>query len=537
MKTIKYLLAIPIIAFGITSCSNNKAVPPNPDQVAYDKADGVEGARLYDHVLDYKELTDANLRDQSDFLRCKVCHGWDLKGDQGVAENQPGTATKPKAAPVQLVTDVRVNDDIRTIFDAVMHAGGRDPMTGVGDNSMPNYSNILSEADAWNLVKFIKETAHETEDFYHYGGLDANGGHIFSDIGKGGDAANGLTVYNANCKACHGADGTGINIYCKGEFLGDMFRNDPHEIQHKAVWGMPFDWSHSQAGCTDAGAMPAQNITDQDIRDLMAMGQDKTMFPGYEDYTDQEAYDAADGINGARLYDHVLDYKELTDATLRDQSDFLRCKVCHGWDLKGDQGVAENQPGTSTKPKAAPVQLVTDVRVNDDIRTIYDAIMNVGGRDPMTATPDNTMPDYSTMLTSSDAWDLVKFIKETAHETEDFYHYGGLDANGGHIFSDLGKGGDGVHGLAVYNANCKSCHGADGTGINIYCKGEYLGDMFRDDPHEIQHKAVWGMPYDWSHVDAGCTDAGMMPAQDISDQDIRDMMVMGQDAVAFPGFN
>jgi len=147
MKTIKYLLAIPILALAFTSCTNDNNVTPDPDQEAYDKADGVEGARLFDHVLDYKELTDANLRDQSDFLRCKVCHGWDLKGDQGVAENQPGTATKPKAAPVQLVTDVRVNDDIRTIYDAIMNVGGRDPMTGVGDNSMPDYSNILSEED------------------------------------------------------------------------------------------------------------------------------------------------------------------------------------------------------------------------------------------------------------------------------------------------------------------------------------------------------------------------------------------------------
>jgi len=44
---------------------------------------------------------------------------------------------------------------------------------------------------------------------------------------------------------------------------------------------MPFDWGHSQAGCADAGAMPATGISDQDIRDLMVMGQDTTAFPDY----------------------------------------------------------------------------------------------------------------------------------------------------------------------------------------------------------------------------------------------------------------
>ena len=42
------------------------------------------------------------------------------------------------------------------------------------------------------------------------------------------------------------------------------------------------------------------------------------------------------------------------------------------------------------------------------------------------------------------------------------------------------------------------------------------------------------MPNDREHVDAGCEFAGPMPEQDITDQDIRNMMVMGKDTVAFP---
>ena len=287
-KLFFYLTAIFFIGATLTFSSCNKDTSTTDDQAAldqkaYDAADGVNGARLFDHVLDAKGITDADLRAHSDFFRCKVCHGWDLKGQKGVAIGQKSSDTKPSAADVQLVTEVRVNDGIREIYDHIMNKGGRDPMGGTYTDEMPDYSKLLTSEDAWDLVKFIKETAHETEDFYHLNtsGTYPNGTHTFSDIGRGGDAANGKAVFAAKCKSCHGADGSNINIYCHGEWLGDMFRNDPHEIQHKAVWGMPFDWSHSQAGCTDAGEMPATGISDQDIRDLFAAGQDSTLFPGY----------------------------------------------------------------------------------------------------------------------------------------------------------------------------------------------------------------------------------------------------------------
>jgi mono/diheme cytochrome c family protein len=248
----------------------------------------------------------------------------------------------------------------------------------------------------------------------------------------------------------------------------------------------------------------------------------------------QAAYDAADGVRGARLYDHALNELGITGLAANDHSNYYRCKTCHGWDLLGNEGVAIGQIGSTTKPEPAPVNLM-EVRANDDIEEIYEHIMSTDG--PSFETFDsnlrNVMPAWGTILSEEDAWDLVKFIKETAHDVSEFYD---MDISSGKaVFSNIGKGGSATAGRTVYNAKCSSCHGSDGTKINIYCKGEYLGDMFRNDPHEIQHKAIWGMPYDAEHVAAGCADAGMMPAQDITDQDIRDMMVMGQDTTAFPG--
>lgn len=275
------------IGIGIyfSSCKKDTTPVSDQDQENYDAADGVEGARLYDMVLDYKNLTDDNMRANPDFFRCKSCHGWDLKGQYGVLIDKQPSDTYPEAAAVNLITDTRVNKSIREIYDAIANAGGSDPHSSTYTNDMPDYSGILSESDIWNLVKFIKETAHESNDFYTLTttGTYPNGTKTFSDIGKNGDTVAGLATFNAKCAGCHGLDGSKINIYCKGEWLGDMFRNDPHEIQHKSVWGMPFDWAHSQSGCTDAGEMPATGITADDIRNILVMGQNEEAFPDYHD--------------------------------------------------------------------------------------------------------------------------------------------------------------------------------------------------------------------------------------------------------------
>lgn len=509
------------------------------DQAAFDAADGVTGARLYDHVLNQIESNDASLTEMPNFYRCKSCHGWDLLGQRGVLINKTPTSTYPVAAEGNLYAWSQLHN-IADVFDAIKNPGGRTKSAETAYNgTMPNYGDILEDADIWNLVKFLKETAHNVNDFYDLStsGVYPNGTKTFDEIGKDGVAANGKTVYDANCKSCHGADGTGLNIYCKGEYLGDMFREDPHEIQHKTVWGMPIDREHINAGCSDAGAMPAQTITDQDIKDLMVMGQDENAFPGYEMTQAETAYAAADGVKGARLYDHSLNEKGITGTVMNDHSNFFRCKSCHGWDLLGNNGVNVSNVGSDTKPSTAPVDLM-EVRANDGILEIFEAIKHMDGRETSgTWNPaqKDVMPNFGQILSDDDVWDLVKFIKETAHDVSDFYD---MDISSDTaVFSNIGKNGNAAAGLATYNTNCRGCHGADGSGINIYCKGEWLGNMFRDDPHEIQHKSIWGMPIDAEHIAAGCGEAGMMPAQTITDDDIRNMMVMGQDEVAFPDFH
>ncbi len=268
----------------LTSCKKDET---SADQVAYDAADGLQGARLYDHVINYQreagKTVDAAIIAKPDFFRCKSCHGWDLLGQKGVLINKPGSATYPVVAAGNLYTYAKAHS-IREVFDAVKHAGGRHFTSPVVINdAMPNYGEFLTDAQIWNLTKFLKETAHNVSDFYDMTttGNYPTGTRVFSNIGKGGNAANGQVVYDAKCKSCHGADGTTINVYCKNPRLviGVMLREDPHEIQHKSIWGMPNDIDHFEGGCPTAAAMPIINITDQDIRDMMAMGQNTTKFP------------------------------------------------------------------------------------------------------------------------------------------------------------------------------------------------------------------------------------------------------------------
>lgn len=250
------------------------------DQAAYAAADGAIGARLYDHFISEANITDPAIRNFPDFFRCKQCHGWDLRGSKGAYINRAASATRPDVAPNDLYMYAKLHT-IREIFDAVKHTGGTKSVATSYTSAMPDYGLLLTDAQIWQLVKFLKNDANNFTDFYDMktSGSYPTGTKTFSNIGKGGDAAAGLVAYNAKCKNCHGVDGTAIEAYCKNprEVIGVFCRENPHELIHKGKWGMPMDIDHP--GCTFAGSMPVFTITDQDIRNILVMGQDTVLFP------------------------------------------------------------------------------------------------------------------------------------------------------------------------------------------------------------------------------------------------------------------
>jgi mono/diheme cytochrome c family protein len=57
-------------------------------------------------------------------------------------------------------------------------------------------------------------------------------------------------------------------------------------------------------------------------------------------------------------------------------------------------------------------------------------------------------------------------------------------------YTNIGAKGSATAGESVYDAKCQSCHGADGTQIDI--GGRSLGQFIRQKPHEAWFKAKFG---------------------------------------------
>ena len=255
-----------------TDGTDANAISPE-DQAAYDAADGLIGGRLYDHFMKELEITDITMTDFSNFFRCKQCHGWDLRGSKGAYINRAPNASRPEVASNDLYVYAQTHN-IREIFDAVRHSGGRKSMNSMKTSysgSMPDYGLILTDAEIWQITKFLKNDALNTFNLYDIStmGYYPTGTRTFTNIGKDGDAANGNVVYADLCASCHGADGTLITI--DGDaFLGDFMRSSPYEFQHKVRSGQP---------ATEMGPYP-ENI-ESIVKDLLKAGQDAVAFPGF----------------------------------------------------------------------------------------------------------------------------------------------------------------------------------------------------------------------------------------------------------------
>ena len=242
------------------------------DQVAYDDADGLIGGRLYDHFMVQLSITDTAMTNHADFFRCKQCHGWDLRGSEGAYINRAAQATRPEVAKNDLYVFAQ-SHNIREIFDAVKHSGGRSKSVNTSYTaSMPDYGLILTDAEIWQITKFLKNDALNTFNLYNIttSGYYPTGTRTFSNIGKNGDAVAGKTIFASDCAGCHGANGTTIALDGASAYIGDFMRSSPYEFQHKARCGQP------------GTAMLTFIDNDESvIKDLLKAGQDAVAFPGF----------------------------------------------------------------------------------------------------------------------------------------------------------------------------------------------------------------------------------------------------------------
>ena len=273
---------------GLQGCTHEDrdyvVVPVDTDQIAYDAADAVNGARLYNDFTAVEtgfvapEDPTVNLEHitgRKDFYRCKQCHAWDQKAQFGSYINRAPTLTRPDVSTVQLTNLKFAN--ITELFEGIKGTGGGvvnlartadGRIPELGGNMHPDYGTILSDELIWDLVKFLKEGAFDTDGLYAINtvGSYPTGSRTFSEIGRDGDAAAGHTFYANKCASCHGADGTSI-LFGGTTTLGKYSRGNPHELQHKIVSG--------QLG-TPMGATP---ITFEEMKDLLKAFNDVAKYP------------------------------------------------------------------------------------------------------------------------------------------------------------------------------------------------------------------------------------------------------------------
>jgi len=243
------------------------------------------------------------------------------------------------------------------------------------------------------------------------------------------------------------------------------------------------------AGCTEDGEIGPSGPAGTDGAD----GTNGADGYGALSVDDQVSYDVADGLRGGILYDNWTS----TEAAISNipsevtaKKDFYRCKACHGWDGLGNKASYINRPGNANRPNVASSELRVYVGQHN-IKETFNAVKNMGGRSTVNSYSD-VMPDYSTLISDSDIWDLVKYFYEETVNVDLLYDYqtSGLYPTGTITYYNIGLEGVAATGDAYLSSNCISCHGADGTSIDL--GGKTLGKFGRAKPNELWHKVKFG---------------------------------------------
>lgn len=248
-KLILFVLGLGFL-FYFTGCSKDD---PDPNEEAFKNASASKGGILYDKFwaaeagFDTSNVNIAKFNTYADFFRCKQCHGWDLYGSNGFYNNRAPKKNRPNVSNLNLF-EIAQDKSYLELFEAMKTDVNRrdivfdlatyDPATNATEgDKMPNYSQLLTDAQLWDLVKFMKEGVIDVTQLYDatYTGTYPTGSTSFSNWGKDGNAVNGNAYYTTNCVLCHGADGKKIAL--EGISLGKFFRTKPNEVQHKIKFG------------------------------------------------------------------------------------------------------------------------------------------------------------------------------------------------------------------------------------------------------------------------------------------------------------
>jgi mono/diheme cytochrome c family protein len=270
----------------IIGCTHDNPEPAPPHVATYEDADFGTGGIMYDQFWSADaqfNQSDASLSiydENGDFFSCQSCHGWDGLGTEGSSNGRAPQTTRPNVSSLNLY-DLAQSKTADELFEAMTKTEARrsvshdlssyDPASNATEgDQMPNYPEILTDAQIWDIVKFLKEGMFDVNELYvaRYNGTYPTGTSSYQSLGKNGNVDNGAIYYSTNCASCHGSDGLDIGLNGKG--LGGYARSKPYELQHKTKYGA-LEVSPPMAGEFD--------ITIDEIKDLLKALSSSTNFP------------------------------------------------------------------------------------------------------------------------------------------------------------------------------------------------------------------------------------------------------------------
>lgn len=189
-----------------------------------------------------------------------------------------------------------------------------------------------------------------------------------------------------------------------------------------------------------------------------------------------------DVVRGAMLYDNWIAvlgaqppagsmpiWNRQTTNT-RSGADTWRCVSCHGWDYQGKDGAYRSGSNYTGFPGVyAAAQQLSEAEL---------AAVLKGAKD--------SEHDFSTYMDDAAVNALAKFMKTALIDDSQFIDPVSLSV----------KGGDAARGKSLYNQQCASCHGADGTTLKFRFEGRdaSLGTIAVIDPWRFLHKTRYGTP-------------------------------------------
>lgn len=285
MKKIISFSAVTLMSVIIfSSCTKEDPIDVDQDQISYNNASISTGGIMYDKFwstesgYDQNHVNFSTVNTNSDFFRCKQCHAWDGLGSRGSYINRAARTSRPNVSSINLY-EVAQNKTAKELFDAMKLTNGRrdiafdlstyNPETNKTEgDQMPNYNQLLTDEQIWDIVKFMKDGMFDVNELYDatYTGSYPTGSFEYSNWGLNGDEAKGNAFYETNCAGCHGADGSQIIMDGKG--VGAFTRQKSYEVQHKVKYG--------QLGTSMSGEF---DMTVEEMRDLYKAITNTTNFP------------------------------------------------------------------------------------------------------------------------------------------------------------------------------------------------------------------------------------------------------------------